>query len=103
MKKINMKKSSELKKALGLALVLSAGLGWGHAANLAVVGNGASSGPIITTSAFGDIALGTHTAIIAQGHCVQGACGVALEYTTIWIYIKPGSCANVGLIHRSGC
>jgi hypothetical protein len=58
-----MKKSSELKKALGLALVLSAGLGWGHAANLAVVGNGASSGPIITTSAFGDIALGTRVRI----------------------------------------
>ena len=58
-----MKKSSELKKALGLALVLSAGLGWGHAANLAVVGNGAASGPIITTSAFGDIALGTRVRI----------------------------------------
>jgi hypothetical protein len=58
-----MKKSSELKKALGLALVLGAGLGWGHAANLAVVGSGASSGPIITTSAFGDIALGTRVRI----------------------------------------
>jgi len=58
-----MKKSSELKKALGLALVLGAGLGWGHAANLAVVGNGASGGPIITTSAFGDIALGTRVRI----------------------------------------
>jgi len=58
-----MKKSPELKKILGLALLLSAGLSGGHAANLAVVGNGASSGPIITTSAFGDIALGTRVRI----------------------------------------
>lgn len=42
----------------GMALVFVCAFQNIHAANIALVGNGAASGPIISTSTFGDIALG---------------------------------------------